>query len=173
SKIARSKFQNAGNGPNPPAANMYMMKWDCELENKAYELAVKCPPNLNHSRRDGYGVNMYATWKSGFPFHGPIEQSFNQSVMGWCDPLWVAGFYYWTGYQKMLDTMPYYDTFSQVIWAKSYKVGCYAQPCHGQYAIVCAYAPGGCIVGEPVMKVGEACSACPNGCVSDGQPDHE
>ncbi|KAK6016247.1 hypothetical protein OSTOST_18271, partial [Ostertagia ostertagi] len=76
SRIARGELQNGGNGYNPTAANMYKLKWDCKLENIAYETAIKCPSNSTFHGFDDYGVNVYATWNSKFPYKGAIEGSF-------------------------------------------------------------------------------------------------
>lgn len=54
--------------------------------------------------------------------------------------------------------------FTQVVWATTSEVGCgrvrfYAEDMF-QYVIVCNYGEGGNIIGKPVYKRGDPCTAC-------------
>ena len=48
--------------------------------------------------------------------------------------------------------------YTQVLWSRTYKVGCGYTPAAGT---VCNYSPGGNDIGQPPFVIGAACSACP------------
>jgi hypothetical protein len=60
------------------------------------------------------------------------------------------------------------DTYTRVVWADTYTVGCGATAFFSSYGYytknyMCLYGPGGNIVGgnNSVYLIGPACSACP------------
>lgn len=51
--------------------------------------------------------------------------------------------------------------FTQMIWDKSYLLGCGNTRFATGYMVVCLYAPAGNVIGEPVFELGKPCSECP------------
>ncbi|KHJ83569.1 hypothetical protein OESDEN_16731 [Oesophagostomum dentatum] len=72
-----------------------------------------------------------------------------------------------------MQYVPYFEnknnsptSFTQMAWAKTYKVGCGITDCDSKAFVVCRYSPKGNILNEYVWQVGAPCTNCTNGCSS-------
>lgn len=82
--------------------------------------------------------------------------------------LWLSKFnpYIWK-YHFRNPAHGVYGHYTQIIWAKTKAVGCggviYEDGIFTKQLVICNYGESGNVLGFPVYKIGEPCSACPNG----------
>ncbi|KHJ96002.1 hypothetical protein OESDEN_04044, partial [Oesophagostomum dentatum] len=50
--------------------------------------------------------------------------------------------------------------FTQMVWARSTKVGCAVVNCNSSTFTVCRYSPAGNILNQQIYQVGKPCSMC-------------
>ncbi|KAG8191106.1 hypothetical protein JTE90_010030 [Oedothorax gibbosus] len=159
----RAKIANGKERGFPTAANMLEMEWDDNLANQAQAWADQC--TYAHNKpidRDG----------------GPAGQNMAGSSGSNTKPEWkemIESFYSEVKLYNPNNIHKYaWDEktghFSQVIWAKTSRIGCgYVRYVGDQYdydfLYVCNYAPAANWDGEPVYEVGRPCSKC-GGCGS-------
>ncbi|XP_070848598.1 glioma pathogenesis-related protein 1 [Chaetodon trifascialis] len=148
---------------SPAASNMWQMTWDEGLAITARAWAKHCVFKHNTYLKDASRVH-------------PTFTSVGENI--------------WTGYpssfdvtraiKRWVDEKQYYDYgnnsctgdcghYTQVVWARSYKVGCAAQLCLNgakRVIFVCNYGPAGNVNGgRPYESQGAACSGCTGTCV--------
>ncbi|XP_023666758.2 glioma pathogenesis-related protein 1-like [Paramormyrops kingsleyae] len=143
----------------PPASDMMYMTWDETLAKVAQDWASRCifdhnpllqMPYKLHPSFKAVGENIWRGW--------PVSIfSVEPAVQLWVDE--VQHYTYMT--KKCTGVCGHY---TQVVWAKSYKVGCAVHVCSGnpQFAIfVCDYGDAGNFVGRYPYQQGTPCSSCP------------
>nr|XP_023486984.1 GLIPR1-like protein 2 [Equus caballus] len=143
----------------PSGANLRFMTWDVALSRTARAWGKKCvfEPNTHleelrmaHPKFNGIGENMWV---------GP-ENEFTASIA-------IRSWYaerkkYHFENDSCLDDCSHYI---QLVWDRSYKVGCAVTPCSRIGPIrhaaifICNYAPGGALTRRP-YKPGLICSQC-------------
>ncbi|KAL4659572.1 glioma pathogenesis-related protein 1-like [Arapaima gigas] len=150
----------------PPASDMLYMTWDEALAKSARAWARHCNFSHNHLLRtpgkvhpkfSPVGENIWVSSSSSFIVEKPIEM--------WKDE--VSKYNYRTN--KCSDVCGHY---TQVVWAKSYKVGCAVHNCPQgilQFSpeptsiiFVCNYGDAGNFKGSRPYKEGKPCSSCQN-----------
>uniref|UniRef100_A0A8C4QNH2 SCP domain-containing protein n=1 Tax=Eptatretus burgeri TaxID=7764 RepID=A0A8C4QNH2_EPTBU len=149
---------------------LYPQGWDCDLENIAKAWSKKCTILHNDGRSvhpvfKYVGENIFAGGKSTYNFPTAVNVWFNEQKhynynSDSCDPGKVCGHY------------------TQVVWAKTYRVGCARNYCPNGInnfvpsgtVIVCNYGPGGNVKGSQPYKKGQSCSECSSTC--DGNLCH-
>lgn len=175
----RSQIATGNNGSRlPHASNMLEMEWDDDLARVAQAHADLC-----------------ATYQPSCPWCIRIEKFPRVGRTGCVirtdsednNPDWEGCIGYMfdesrripiPGSGTPLRTIRGAESFTQLAWATTWKVGCgYAKyPSHilrFEKRYTCVYGPGGNIRGEEVYKVGPACSDCPEGtCCGRGCQRH-
>ncbi|XP_067906146.1 GLIPR1-like protein 1 [Heterodontus francisci] len=156
----------------PPAREMFAMTWDEALAKSARAWSRTCLFKHNPSLQKKGAVH-----PTFFPVGENIfisTGSFNpmQAIKRWNDE--VIDYDYSTNLCKSKKVCGHY---TQVVWAKSYKVGCSVSDCpkgikgsglKGPAVIfVCNYAPAGNYIGTLPYTSGESCGSCPYNC-NDG-----
>ncbi|NXK98721.1 GLIP1 protein, partial [Formicarius rufipectus] len=146
---------------NPPASNMLYMSWDPDLAKTAKGWVKKCQFRHNiylrekgrvHPKFTSVGENLWTGSLSAFTVKGAIT-SWHSEVE-----------FYTYDTHKCRKVCGHY---TQIVWAKSYKVGCAVHFCpRVKYSsltnaahFICNYAPGGNLPVQPYLK-GAACSGC-------------
>ncbi|XP_036376033.1 glioma pathogenesis-related protein 1b [Megalops cyprinoides] len=152
---------------NPAASDMLYMTWDEALAKSARAWARNCKNFHNpllqtrgkvHPTFSPVGENIWVGEPfSTFTVEGAVQKWFNE----------VAEYTYSTKECKSVC-----GHYKQVVWAKSYKVGCAVQVCpngieefsnNPKSAIfVCNYGDAGNIKGHHPYKEGTSCSGCPS-----------
>ncbi|XP_016079175.1 PREDICTED: peptidase inhibitor 16 [Miniopterus natalensis] len=141
----------------PPAANMLQMRWDEDLAAFAKAYAQQCVwgHNKDRGRR---GENLFAITDEGLDVPLAVEgwhlerEHYNLST-GTCDPGQMCGHY------------------TQVVWAKTEKIGCGSHFCEklqgineaNIHLLVCNYEPPGNVKWQRPYVEGTPCSQCPSG----------
>ncbi|WKX91217.1 hypothetical protein Q1695_009781 [Nippostrongylus brasiliensis] len=159
---------DAGSGSNidicKPSQNMYRMKYDRSLEEEAQLFADQCPDtDLGSpvSSRPLSGENM----KVISSYNISVSSAFVSAVQSWWEESSLfnpkLGTRFAFNYQNR--TVSPLD-FTQMAWAKTYRVGCAVQRCWYGRVIVCRYRPRGNILGETIYEVGPTCGACEGSC---------
>ncbi|XP_024067947.2 glioma pathogenesis-related protein 1-like [Terrapene carolina triunguis] len=147
---------------NPPASNMRHMSWDSALAKSAKAWAKRCHfdhngylkiPGKVHPNFTPVGENIWTGSLSLFSESAAISDWYNE----------VTDYTFETRYCTRMC-----GHYTQVVWARSYKVGCAVQFCprvtgfkgltNGAH-FVCNYAPAGNSPTQP-YKTGAACSDC-------------
>ncbi|XP_027899642.1 GLIPR1-like protein 1 isoform X1 [Xiphophorus couchianus] len=163
------EHNKARSAVSPPANDMLYMSWDEALAITARAWAKHCHFMHNvHLREVG---RMHPTFTSvgeniwtGYP---PNTFSVKNAIQNWVDEVK----HYSYKENRCTDVCGHY---TQVVWAKSYKVGCavvhcpqgvknFARPPGAIF--VCNYAPGGNFIGQhPYATTGDPCSGCKGEC---------
>ncbi|XP_053384400.1 cysteine-rich venom protein-like isoform X2 [Mercenaria mercenaria] len=139
---------------SPTASNMMLMTWDDEIANTAQRWAENCV--LGH---DGsYDRYAYGRFSVG-----------QNLAMGQAD--WSSAIKAWEDEKDDYDFTTNRSPngkeighYTQMVWAKSSKIGCGYARCHTTNYYVCNYGPGGNSGGDKPYVSGQTCSACPNKC---------
>uniref|UniRef100_A0A1I7RMQ9 SCP domain-containing protein n=1 Tax=Bursaphelenchus xylophilus TaxID=6326 RepID=A0A1I7RMQ9_BURXY len=161
-KVANGQ-QEARDGKLPTAADMRAYEYDVSIEDLAFEWASNCV--WKHSSDHG-GENIYAV--SGEDNVTAIAIS---SVDSWFSE--VKGFNVSNVADFEVDPNVVTGHFTQVIWGKSYRLGCAIAHCSSienlssgfdnGYFAVCNYEDRGNYISWPVYTSGDICSKCPEG----------
>ncbi|XP_019124299.2 serotriflin [Larimichthys crocea] len=141
----------------PSASDMLKMSWDNEAAANALRWAKTC--SMDHSSKSarkisgfGCGENLYmASYKN----------SWSNAIQSWYDEIedWRYGVGSTNG--------GVVGHFTQVVWAKSYKIGCALAHCPNsryKYFYVCQYCPPGNYQLARPYETGRPCGACPGKC---------
>ncbi|XP_054424704.1 peptidase inhibitor 16 isoform X2 [Pteronotus mesoamericanus] len=142
---------------SPSAANMLQMRWDEELATFAKAYAKQCVWGHN-KERGRRGENLFAITDEGMDVPRAVEEwyvereHYNLSTAT-CDPGQMCGHY------------------TQVVWAKTEKIGCGSHFCEtiqgieetNIHLLVCNYEPPGNVKGQRPYQEGTPCSQCPSG----------
>ncbi|KAE8745993.1 hypothetical protein FOCC_FOCC007251 [Frankliniella occidentalis] len=172
-KVALGK-ETRGTKRQPAAANMRKMVWDNELATIAQRWANQC--NFAHDScrntldKEYSGQNIF--WEaSSATLAAP---NWAKAVQDWYDEV--------DDRDGSLNTVNFRSTsgavtghYTQVAWAKTYKVGCgYADYSTVQSGrnwnariVVCNYKPGGNFIGQTMYEAGTPASKCPSGTKKD------
>lgn len=161
-KVARGEEERGRGSGQPEAANMMQMSWDDELARIAQMHADQCKfehdcTECRKTERFGVGQNLYIYKQSQ---QTKTENDWNRAINDWYSevddfsPLNIEPFKFSS------DTGHY----TQVVWARSYKVGCgtttYKDGRWFTSLYVCNYGPNGNFLRGQMYKQGKACSAC-------------
>ncbi|CAJ0589209.1 unnamed protein product [Cylicocyclus nassatus] len=151
------------------ARNMKKMDYDCALETDAQNVADSCTlTQTPEAKRPTYGENIAviepngATYTNGQLLANAADQWFTEILRN--------------GMNKETHFIPYFRDkplsplrWSQMVWAKSNKIGCGIKNCFGLfYFVVCRYSPKGNVLDDHVYTTGTPCTQCESGCSSDG-----
>ncbi|CAG0891119.1 unnamed protein product [Darwinula stevensoni] len=146
------------------------LNWDDELTFIAQKWADRCRSDndCNQCRRVArflVGQNLFFS-KSMFQEDPSADWQFPLSS-------WSS-----TGQRFPLKHLPSYkagsewSTYTQMVWGKSYKVGCgfasFREGSGFRKFYVCNYGPAGNLIGQRVYSTGSPCSSCPRGHVCNG-----
>jgi len=172
-KIAQGKEKSGAPGPQPKASNMKEMVWNDQLAEVAQAWAEQCPKTHDHpmNRRicDGDYKN---TGQNIFNNLGHADKHmWEKAVQFWYDeveymPNTDVDTYQAPSSGKMIGH------YTQVVWAKTYEVGCGAiyytiekngvkYPNSKKY--ICNYGPAGNYNKATIYEVGRPTSKCENG----------
>ncbi|VDK51876.1 unnamed protein product [Anisakis simplex] len=163
--IVHGKALRKGDVPIPKAANMYAMKWDCDLEKQSQEWVNRCvfqhsPESFRHA-----GENIFASSTTGSL--GDLGKYGVTASEAW-----------WSELKRVTDDMikiennevpfggPIFGVaghWTQMAWGETTKVGCGIQNCTRgtsgwkQVNVVCEYRNQGNFWSAPIYKIGDGC----------------
>ena len=179
SKTALNEMQGAA-GLLPAAGNMARLVWDNELEQVAQDYADQCVWGHNSNRTAEYSA-LNPTDIHGNPVSGRVSVGENIAAGGSFNPSVVEAF---NGYDNWEAEVADYSFgalnvsdfcgdvcghFTQIVWAKTFKVGCAASACPSgtvfdRFAstyLVCNYSQSGNFLRqEPYISVDSAANVC-------------
>lgn len=159
----------------PKAGDMLEMVWDNELAAIAQKRAEQCEfshdcANCRRVQNFGVGQNIANEFITNSPVIPP--SNWPLAVEGWYDEIQYFPPNYISSFVAPTSE-PTYGHFTQVAWAKSWRIGCgyvlyKEEPNTHKKLYVCNYGPSGNMVHESMYKIGPPCSACPanTGCSS-------
>ncbi|RCN52164.1 hypothetical protein ANCCAN_01594 [Ancylostoma caninum] len=146
----------------PKASAMFELKWDDQLAKEATDHVVKCSmgPSARSARSRGQGEN----WRV---INARSEPNQMQRIKR-------HAIQYWWAMSRNVPNLPldvkYRSSlgekagfFTQMGWAKTYKIGCAMANCPGGEFFVCHYYPRGNIEGEYMYPKGGPGNNCPDG----------
>uniref|UniRef100_A0A0C9RFK9 TSA: Tityus bahiensis Tbah00905 mRNA sequence n=1 Tax=Tityus bahiensis TaxID=50343 RepID=A0A0C9RFK9_TITBA len=143
----------------PSAANMMQMEWDDELAAIAQAHANQC--KFEHDSGDQRAVGNFSVGQNLLETSGIFSIDWTKVKIWYTTE--VDDFY--PEYNKPFQFQGSYGHFSQVIWAKTWKVGCgvagYVENGVKRVLYTCNYGPAGNLEGSEAYQVGSPCSACP------------
>nr|ADK39237.1 CRiSP-Cwar1 [Caribicus warreni] len=145
----------------PTASNMLRMEWDPKAQQTASNVAKKCV--LDHSPVSERTIDGVVCGENLFFSSNPVD--WKSVVESWDKE--KSNFIYGEG-PKDPEKMIGHHT--QVVWYRSYKVGCDLAYCPNQpvykYLNVCHYCPAGNVQGREYVpyKRGKPCGDCPKAC---------
>lgn len=176
------------------AADMEALAWDDSLASAAQNYAAQCKWQHDTTNADhGWGENLAMRYST---INGELTNTVSTELLtgfaqAWYDEVIDAN---WAADGEDVTSKVYADParqcksydahtgkcmvghFTQVVWAKTNKVGCGVASCShglqgkGGVILVCKYTPAGNYVGKnkvgilPPYIAGASCSACPSSC---------
>ncbi|CAJ0602190.1 unnamed protein product [Cylicocyclus nassatus] len=156
--LAQGQVQKNTGNLLPTGANILKMEYDCTLEKKAIEEVRNCPTS-----KKGYGKNFITVSINGLTW----LEGVNQVVTSWWK---VVRQYPGPGMEvtfRQNHVNQPIESFTQMGWATSKKLGCAIAKCSNHYTAICNYDPRGNYVEQVIYQKGSPCKACPTQC--DGQ----
>uniref|UniRef100_A0A0A1WD40 Cysteine-rich venom protein n=1 Tax=Echis coloratus TaxID=64175 RepID=A0A0A1WD40_ECHCO len=146
----------------PTARNMLQMEWSSNAAQNAKRWADRC--SFAHSPQHLRTVGKLKCGENLFMSSHPSP--WTRVIQIWYDE--YKNFKYGVGANPPNAVIGHY---TQVVWYKSYLVGCAAARCPSSsynYFYVCHYCPAGNIVGKIATpyKSGRPCGDCPSACVN-------
>ncbi|GAU97078.1 hypothetical protein RvY_08437 [Ramazzottius varieornatus] len=144
--------------PSPTATNMLEIQWNAEAAAGAQQHASNCVYQHNDSNnrttsqfRCGQNIAMNSgstpmSWKTVIDLWYNEVNSCTDSTATTCSTNAVTGHY------------------TQIVWAKTWQIGCGWANCGSMNFFVCNYCPAGNYNGQSVYQSGTSCAACPNNC---------
>ncbi|CAJ0600872.1 unnamed protein product [Cylicocyclus nassatus] len=166
SELANGTVVKNNNNTLPQATNMIKLELDCELEAGAIAYAGTCPYTVSDpSTREGIGEHYHrVAISSTVPTY---RDGIKNAVTNWWK---VVRLYPGIGMQAMFRSNHVgtpIETFTQMGWAKTSKLGCSIVTCKSDYVVICRYYPKGNIVEQNVYIPGTPCSQCMGTCYTD------
>lgn len=136
-------------GISPPAKNMLQMYWHEKLAVKAQELAKTCKSTFIPV--NGRSIpDMPFLIGENFELAGKEEQANWAGVIG----KWFNQISNFKSRQVLMKTEDHEsklsDSFTQLIWARTYMVGCGISVCDNNLLYICLYGPGGNVTGQSI-----------------------
>ncbi|XP_060695242.1 GLIPR1-like protein 1 [Hemiscyllium ocellatum] len=153
----------------PPAKEMFAMTWDEALAKSAKAWSKTClfKHNPNLQKKGAVHPTFFPVGENIFISTGSFNAK--NAIKRWYAE--VADYDYSTNSCKPKKACGHY---TQVVWAKSYKVGCAVSDCPKGIkssgfkgpglVFVCNYAPAGNYIGALPYSSGTSCGSCPNNC---------
>ncbi|XP_008841607.1 GLIPR1-like protein 1 [Nannospalax galili] len=146
---------------NPPAANMKYMSWDKELARLARSWSTGCKFSHNPCITKRYACHDAFDFVGENIFLGGLKSS----------PKFVISSWYNESKYYNFDNLSCSKTcghYTQVVWAKSHKVGCAVTNCpnlggRATGLFICNYGPAGNYANTYPYIKGKPCSQCPDG----------
>ncbi|CAB4065215.1 CRISP [Lepeophtheirus salmonis] len=165
----RSKIANGSEYENvvmPPASNMMEIEWDYELQLLAQTWVDQC--KLSHDCISCRNLSRFEVGQNLFKFGTSLQ----------FDDSWEHILRIWYSQKEQINTnfIKSYkleektSDFSQMIWARTTKVGCamakFISPNSKwtRYFFVCNYGERGSIDEAQIYREGKPCAQCPTGC---------
>ncbi|KIH63211.1 SCP-like protein [Ancylostoma duodenale] len=139
--------------------NMYKLKYDCSLENSALTYAKQCQLGPSNPPNEGENVHSAALTQNK-------TEAARLAVKAWWSQIYKNGINERVLFIANLRDKPNAPTaFTQMGWARSYKIGCAVVDCPANTFTVCRYEVKGNILNEPIYMIGQPCAACPTTCI--------
>ncbi|CAJ0610005.1 unnamed protein product [Cylicocyclus nassatus] len=149
----------------PKAANMMKLELDCDLEADAIAYAGTCPKDVSHINRVDVGEHYHRVPVSSAP---TPRDALKSAVTNWWK---VVRSHPGPGVKEVTFRDKYIgqpiETFTQMGWAATSKLGCSVVKCSSDYVVICRYSPKGNIDEQKLYIPGTPCSKCPGKCYSD------
>lgn len=143
----------------PSAANMMQLEWDDELAAIAQAHANQC--KFQHDRGDQRAVGNFSVGQNLLQMMGTLSIDWEKVKIWYTSEVE----HFRPEYNKPFQFQGSYGHFSQVIWAKTWKIGCgvagYTEANTKKVLYTCNYGPAGNMIGSEAYQVGSPCSACP------------
>jgi len=166
----------------PPATDMYELKWNDDLAEVAQRWADQCYPTENgklkaHDTENTAGQYDIVGQNQAFgSSSGPIsDPGFVNTTQGWYDEVsdWPAANV--GGYSKKgVPKGKMIGHYTQIVWGATKEVGCgyvaFNNPKHAKHPelpykklLVCNYGTAGNVKDQPLYTAGPTASGCKNG----------
>uniref|UniRef100_A0A7I4YUL1 SCP domain-containing protein n=1 Tax=Haemonchus contortus TaxID=6289 RepID=A0A7I4YUL1_HAECO len=153
SEVARGVAEDKLGGFAPKAAKMWKMNYDCKIEESIMEWVSKC--DYGHSRKEGYGENIWASSDN----HVDLKKAAESSSNMWFAELEERGVGEELKFTEQLFKR-IVAHYTQVVWQDSTRLGCAVKWCDTVTFAACQYQTPGNVFGQNVYEKGEPCSKC-------------
>ncbi|CAJ0610046.1 unnamed protein product [Cylicocyclus nassatus] len=142
----------------PQGANIMKLELNCDLEAGAIAYAKTCPYDVSSGGlRRGIGEHYHRVPVSDVATE---RDAIKSAVTNW----WrVVRLYPGPGMEvtfrsKHVGTP--IETFTQMAWADTRKLGCAVEACNTDYVVICRYYPKGNIIDRQIYTPEPPCTAC-------------
>ncbi|ETN70981.1 SCP-like protein [Necator americanus] len=142
----------------PPASNMNRLRYDCNLENHAIQVAHTC--TYTHGARN----TITHAWKN---LAADPNRALFTAFSNWWSELWRNGMP--SNMIFRAEDQGRVGQWATMAWSSHTHIGCAVARCTHHYFTVCAFGPGGNVPGQQVYQIGAPCTRCPGskGCFQD------
>lgn len=164
--VLRQNVAKGKQSPQPEASNMVQLTWDNELEKIAQRWANQCifgHDSCKNTENSTVGQNIASL---SINITSPnITEAVLKMIDNWYDEVKKFNKINVKKYKSSSATGHY----SQMNWAQTEAIGCgfiqldNENKHHRKSELVCNYMPAGNVIGQPMYKIGTACSECANG----------
>ncbi|XGW02591.1 hypothetical protein V3C99_014547 [Haemonchus contortus] len=153
SEVARGQAKDNVGGFAPKAAKMWKMNYDCKIEESVMDWVSKC--NYGHSRKEGYGENIWASSDN----HMDLKQAAESSSSMWFAELEERGVGEELKFTEQLFSKKV-GHYTQMVWQDSTRIGCAVKWCDEITFAACQYQTPGNTMTYNIYEKGEPCSKC-------------
>jgi len=164
-KTAKGETKDKNGVVQPGAADMNKLTWDDDVAKAAETWVNTCPKPGPH------GHDVQSTYGENIAWGAPPEQyPMTKLTQLWYDeidkkPGELFGKVSAFNFEMVSKGVGHY---TQMMYSKSYLIGCADKICDGKITLVCRYLLAGNIEGEPIYNEGAACSKCHKAQTCDG-----
>ncbi|RCN49172.1 SCP-like protein [Ancylostoma caninum] len=122
-------------GKLPSAKNMYMLKYDCNMEKELAKELDKCSPQITFT--NGYGQNIAKYTNDKFIAIADMKDKIKTAMESWYNPVLHYGI---RNRDNIFSDARLYS-FANMIYAKTLRIGCAYKECNGkkEFYVSCIY----------------------------------
>ncbi|CAJ0602879.1 unnamed protein product [Cylicocyclus nassatus] len=149
----------------PQSSDMQRMRYDCALENDVAENLSSCPSSKSaESSRPNVGENFIR-----IPEEATYLAATEKAVTSWWKVIRSEEGPGMQVYFRQKHVGTPIESFTQMGWSTSRKLGCAVAKCGGEHVAACRYSPRGNYVEQVIYKKGTPCTGCASGswCTED------
>ncbi|CAJ0602873.1 unnamed protein product [Cylicocyclus nassatus] len=166
-ELAKGNVAKRNGNYLPQSSDMQRMRYNCALEKEVIDYVSTCPSSKSaESTRPDVGENFIRVPQEGLATYLLAAQ---KAVTSWWKVIRSEEGPGMQVYFRQKHVGTPIESFTQMGWSTSRKLGCAVAKCGSDYVAVCRYSPRGNYVEQVIYKKGTPCTGCAPGswCTED------